>query len=354
MDRAKARRRGLLFGALAAGAAAGLAAERYLVGRERGRPDPEAREAFGELRGRDVGPVESFDGTRLHVEVVDGHGPTIVLSHGFSLNLTAWHYQIRDLPPGYRLVLYDHRGHGRSEQARRGDWSLDALARDLEAVIRANGGPDPVAVVGHSMGGMTALRFAALFPEQVGSRIAALGLVNTTAADVMGGMLPGAARRLAAGVQMVQEGAVRALASNALRIDRLRGRTRDLAFLAVRFAGLGPKALPSVVEFTDRMLADCPSEVWAHLLPALLGLDVTEVLDVIDVPTLVVAGTHDKLTPPGAAERIASAIKGAELAVIRDAGHMTFLERPHSFNARLRAFLQSVPALALGVPRRAG
>ena len=102
------------------------------------------------------------------------------------------------------------------------------------------------------------------------------------------------------------------------------------------------------------MLAECPTEVWAHLLPAMLGMDVTEVLDVLDIPTLVVAGTHDKLTPPGAAERIASAIKGAELAVIRDAGHMSFLERPHSFNARLRAFLQGVPALALGVPRRAG
>lgn len=346
----KRRRRGLILGAVAATAAAGYAAERYFVGRDRRRPDPEAREAFGELRGRDVGRVQSFDGTGLHVEVVDGDGPTIVLSHGFSLNLTMWHYQIRDLAPSYRLVLFDHRGHGYSEKARRGDWSLDALARDLETVIRLHGGPDPVALVGHSMGGMTALQYAKLFPEQIGSRVAALALVNTTAADVMGGMMPG--RRLAAALQTLQEGAVRALASNAGRVDRLRGRTHDLAYLAVRYAGLGPKAMPSVVEFMDRILADCPTDVWAHLLPALLGMDVTEVLDVLDIPTLVVAGSHDKLTPPGAAERIASAIKGAELVVIADSGHMSPLERPHSFNARLRAFLQSVPAL--GVPRRAG
>jgi pimeloyl-ACP methyl ester carboxylesterase len=137
----------------------------------------------------------------------------------------------------------------------------------------------------------------------------------------------------------VQAGAIRALATNASRVDRLRGRTRDLAYVTVRMAGLGPKALPSVVEFTDRMLADCPTEVWAKLLPALLGLDVSTVLDVIDIPTLVVAGTHDRLTPPGAAERIAKAIKGAEFVVIPDAGHMSFLERPHSFNVRLRAFL---------------
>ena len=211
MDRAKARRRGLILGGLAAGAAVGLAAERYLVGRDRRRPDPEARENFGELHGRDVGPLESFDGTRLHVEVVDGDGPTIVMAHGFSLDSTQWHYQIRDLAPAFRLVIYDHRGHGRSEKARRGDWSLDALARDMEAVIREHGGSGPVALLGHSMGGMTVLRFAKLFPEQIGSRVAAVVLVNTTAADVMGGMLPGAARRFAAGFQMVQEGLVRGL-----------------------------------------------------------------------------------------------------------------------------------------------
>ncbi len=344
MAGSRARRRGLLLGALVAGAAAGLAAERYVVGRDRGRPDPEAREPFGDLHG-DPAVVESFDGTRLHVEVFDGDGPTIVFAHGFSLDLRAWHYQARDLPPAYRLVFFDHRGHGRSEKARRGDWSLEALARDLEAVVRTHGGPDPVAIVGHSMGGMTALKLCEIFPEQIGTRVAALGLVNTTAADVMGGMLPGAARRFAAGFQMAQAGAIRALASNATRVDRLRGRTRDLAYVTVRWAGLGPKALPSVVDFTDRMLSACPSDVWAHLLPALLGLDVTTVLDVLDVPTLVVAGTHDRLTPSGAAERIAGAIKGAELAVIRDAGHMSFLERPHSFNARLRTFLASVPAL---------
>jgi pimeloyl-ACP methyl ester carboxylesterase len=354
MDRRKARRRGLILGGIAAGAAVGLATERYLVGRDRRRPDPEAREPFGELHGRSVGPLESFDGTRLHVEVVDGDGPTIVLAHGFSLDSTVWHYQIRDLPPSFRLVLYDHRGHGQSEKARRGDWSLDALARDLEVVIRTHGGPGPVALVGHSMGGMSALRFAGLFPELIGSRVAALALVNTTSADVMGGMLPGAARRFAAGFQMIQEGAVRALASNAGRVDRLRGRTRDLAYLSVRYAGLGPKALPSVVEFNDRILSRTPTDVWAKLLPALLSLDVSDVLDVLDVPTLVVAGTHDKLTPPGAAERIAAAIKGSELVVIRDAGHMSFLERPQSFNARLRAVLSGVAALGLGVPRRAG
>jgi pimeloyl-ACP methyl ester carboxylesterase len=110
--------------------------------------------------------------------------------------------------------------------------------------------------------------------------------------------------------------------------------------------GLGPKASPSIVEFVDSVLAETPTEVWASLMPALLGLDVSKVLEVLDVPTLVVAGSHDRLTPEGAAGRMAKAIKGAELTVIRDAGHMSMLERPQSFNARLRGFLSRVPALA--------
>jgi pimeloyl-ACP methyl ester carboxylesterase len=345
VDRKSVRRRGLLIGALAAGAAAGLAVERYMVGRERGRPDPEGRELFGELRGTPVGPVSSFDGTQIHVEVA-GEGPTIVLSHGFSLNLTAWHYQIRDLTSDYRLVLYDQRGHGRSGRPPAGDWSLDALARDLEAVIRAHGGPEPVAVVGHSMGGMATLRFCGVFPELIGTRVAALGLVNTTAADVMGGMLPGAARRMGAATQTVQEGLMRALASNAGRVDNLRRRASDLAYLGVRLMGVGPGALPSHVAFVERMLADTPTDVWAALLPALLAMDVSEILDVLDVPTLVVVGTRDRLTPPGAAQRVTAAIKDAELAVFHDAGHMVMIERHHSFNARLRTFLARVHALA--------
>jgi pimeloyl-ACP methyl ester carboxylesterase len=342
------RRRSVLLGALAAaGVAAGLAAERALVGRDRRRPDPEAREPFGALRGRDLEDVVSFDGTRIHVEEAGpADAPTLVLAHGFSLDLTSWHYQIRDLPPRYRLVLYDQRGHGRSGMPPGGDWSLAALAEDLEAVLAAHAGPRPVALCGHSMGGMAVLELCRRHPERIGTTVAAIVLANTTAADVMGGLLPGAARRGRAAVQAVQEAIMRALAANVGRVDRLRRRTSDLAYLAVRLMGLGPGAPPSLVAFVERMLAATPTEVWVGLLPTLLALDVGEVLDVIDVPTLVVAGSHDRLTPPGAARRIAEAIKGAELALIRDAGHMPMLERPHSFNARLRVFLARVPALA--------
>lgn len=332
---------GLFVGAAVAGLAAGAAIERAVVGRMRSRPDPEAREPLGSLRGTPIGPVESFDGTMLHVEEA-GSGPAIVLVHGYSLNLTLWHYQIRDLASRYRLVLYDQRGHGRSETAKGGDWSLDALSRDLDAVIAA-AGDGPVVVVAHSMGGMALLTYCATFPEALGPKVAGIVLVDTTAADVMPGMLPFLPRRIRAALQGIQEAGVRAVVSlDRPSVDRLRRRANDLGWLAVRTMGFGAHASPAHVAFVETMLAETPVETWMGLLPAVAGVDATEALEKIDVPALVIVGTADRLTPPGAAERIVKGIKGARLGKIAGAGHMSMLESPQTFNARLRAFVDGI------------
>src|ERR1043165_4231526 len=97
--------------ALVAGAA--IAAERAYVDRDRARPDPDAGEPFGELRGDVVEGVVSADGTPLHVEQW-GSGPRVVLAHGYCLNLGLWHYQIKELSRDHRVVAYDQRGHGKS------------------------------------------------------------------------------------------------------------------------------------------------------------------------------------------------------------------------------------------------
>jgi pimeloyl-ACP methyl ester carboxylesterase len=319
-----------------------MAAERLLVGRARTKPDPENREGLGTLGGTPKEPVVSFDGTRLHVEQA-GAGPAIVFVHGYSLNLTTWHYQIRDLAKQYRLVLYDGRGHGKTGQPATDDWSLEALARDLRAVIQATSGP--LVLCGHSMGGMTILKLCDLFPELLGGEIAGIVLVDTTSADVTGGLLPGKLRYLRAATQAAQEAILTAVTSLDPRgVDRLRRSATDLAWLLVRRMGFGPKASPAQVAFVEKVLSDTPAETWLGLLPALAGLDVSEVLPKIDVPTLIVVGSHDKLTPPGSAERIAAGIRHAEVVKISGAGHMAMLEAPLTFNARLRRFLRSLQA----------
>lgn len=348
----RARRAGLIVGGVAAGVGLAVAAQRAFVKRDRRRHDTASGERFGDIPGgRDV-PVASFDGTLLAVREF-GQGPPLVLVHGFSLDHSIWHYQVQDLARDYRVVVYDHRGHGRSGLAPDGDLSLEALARDLDFVLRATTGDGPAVVVGHSMGGMALLEFARLRPEAIGPRVAGLVLANTTSADVMGGMLPGAARRVEAALQALQEAAMRALAGKLERFDGLRQgwHGSQLGYVAVRFMGFGPNPSPSQVEFVERLLASTSSHVWLNLTPHLLTLDVDAVLPAIDVPTLVVAGTHDRLTPPGAAQRMADAIPGADLAVLRGAGHLSMLERPFGFTQHLRAFLEGIRSVPWNRPR---
>lgn len=339
-------RRGVIAGIVAASIGAATAGAvvgaRAYVRRDRKRPDPFADEPYGSLRGTPVGAVASFDGSLLHVAEAGAGEPTIVLIHGLSLSIPIWHHQIKDLAADARIVLYDQRGHGRSGLAATEDYSLDALARDLDEVLNEVSPDRPVVLVGHSMGGMAALRFAEMFPHALGTRVSGLILVDTSSADVFGGMLPGAARRLSAFAQAAQTASMRALIGQAERFDRVRARGRHLAYLTTRVMGFGPEPSPKQVDFVEELLAEVPTSVWIRLLPAITGLDVRDALPMIDVPVLVVVGDHDRLTPIDAARRIAEAIPGAELAVLEDAGHSSMLEKPDEFNALVRRFLARV------------
>src|SRR5438128_11536875 len=121
-----ARRVAIGVAAAAAAVAAAAAAERALVRTARSGPDPARDEPFGQRPGTET-RVRSFDGTELAVAMVgEDPGdatPTLVFSHGFSLDLTVWHYQWRRFSRDHRCVLYDHRGHGRSDRPANGDYS---------------------------------------------------------------------------------------------------------------------------------------------------------------------------------------------------------------------------------------
>ena len=100
--------------------------------------------------------VRSADGTRLHTEVFGPEdGYPIVLAHGITCAIRVWAYQIVELSGDFRVIAFDHRGHGRSGIPRRGGYSLSHLAADVDAVLDATLRPGERAVIaGHSMGGM--------------------------------------------------------------------------------------------------------------------------------------------------------------------------------------------------------
>ena len=117
------------------------------MGRGQGAGSPARRFAAAEAlpRGRVV-PVRAKDGIRLHTEVFGPEdGYPIVLAHGITCALRVWAYQIADLSTDYRVIAFDHRGHGKSAvPPRRHRYSLDILAADLDAVLEATLAPASV------------------------------------------------------------------------------------------------------------------------------------------------------------------------------------------------------------------
>jgi pimeloyl-ACP methyl ester carboxylesterase len=343
---------GLLAGGLLLGVGAGVTLERTLVGRDRRREDPEAGERFGEIRGT-AAKVTSLDGTRIHVEEL-GQGPCLVFAHGFSLTQDAWHYQRRDLPDRFRCVFYDQRGHGRSGRPRKEDYSLQALAGDLKAVLDWTG-EERVVVVAHSMGGIAALQFAEQFPEELGGRVAGLVLVGSTYVDTVRGMTAAVSAWGSAWAQRTLiTGAFRFMGQDPVRAQQLRRRGSDLGYLGTRLFGFGSDPSPSQVAFIDQTLAGTDVEVWTKVFPSLIDFDLSESLEAVSVPALVTVGDKDRLTPPAAARYMAEKIPGSRLLILEDAGHCAFLEEHEVLDAEIAAFADEVlvPAKAAARKRR--
>lgn len=334
-----------IVGAASAALAGATFAKRYAIGRIRLRPDPEANEPFGELRGRPA-PVTTSDGVTLHAEI---DGPedaplTVVFCHGYTLNLDSWHYQRRDLRDSYRLVLWDQRCHGRSQRSSPAEnCTIDRLGDDLAEVLDALV-PGPCVLVGHSMGGMTIMALADRHPHLFRDRIRGVVLLSTSAgrlAEITLG-LPAIVSKV---VHKVGPATVAALGKRGALVDRGRQVGHDIGFLAVRLFGFGDSrnASPTVVDFVESMISTTPTEVIANFYPALMSHDKLNALDVLDgVPTAIIVGERDWMTPPEHSRAIAAALPGAQLIEIPGTSHLAHLERPGAVNDELRDLLKRV------------
>ncbi len=334
------KKRGLaaLAGA-AVGVGAGLVVQRSAVNRRR-RNDPEAAVPFGTKRGDRQRLVHLPDGADLYVEEA---GPPsrrgAVFVHGSALRTDLWHYQMDGIG-GHRLVFYDLRGHGRSQPKGDLDFTIENLARDLEAVID-DAELEEAVVVGHSVGGMIALQLCALRNEWLGSRIKGIVLCNTTYRPAYDTSIGGA---VVSKLERVIRHPLDALAGQHDRIERLRKivRPTDQIFFAVAYAAFGPGGSAKQIDFTYDMTADTSADVIFDLVKCYREYDVTEILSEVTIPALVLAGTHDRLTIAGASEYIAEHLPKAQLHVLKGCGHMTMLERHDEFNELVGEFLDDV------------
>ncbi|TDD82129.1 alpha/beta fold hydrolase [Actinomadura rubrisoli] len=314
----------------AVGAGAGLAAQRRALRRLQLRPDPYAGEPFGSLRGRPV-PVRADDGTRLYAEI-DGDDRTdlaVVFCHGWTLTQDSWHFQRKALRGLGRLVFWDQRGHGRSDGGARDGYELPRLAHDLAAVIEATVPADtPVVLVGHSMGGMTIMRYADENPGLIGRKIVATGLLCTSSGG-LGGVSLGMPALLARTTHRVLPRALRALGAGSAVIEKVRHLGRDGSLLIEDLIAFGPDASPAAVAFAEQMLTETRMDALADFFRSMITHDViSECASLGGADTLVIGAENDALTPVEHSLKIAGCVPSARLEVVPVAGHMAMLERP--------------------------
>ncbi|MFF9508208.1 alpha/beta fold hydrolase [Streptomyces sp. NPDC014724] len=284
----------------------------------------------------------SADGARIHAEV---HGredtPAVVLSHGWTCSTHFWAAQIRDLAVDHRVVVYDQRGHGRSPAPGREGYSTDALADDLEAVLAATLEPGEKAVLaGHSMGGMTMM--AASRRAGLREHAAAVLLCSTGSS------------RLTAESRVVplRAGAVRTRMTRAILGSRAPlGPVTPVSRRILKYGTMGAGSAPDRVETCARIVHACPRAArvaWGHVLAE---LDLDAGVRELRVPTAVIAGTEDRLTPPVHARAIAAALPDClGLTELAGMGHMTPVEAPEAVTAKLRELVAAyLPVGAVGV-----
>jgi pimeloyl-ACP methyl ester carboxylesterase len=323
MKRQDAKKRALQIGLGTAGAlAAGGLLQTAHTRRIARDPENEALETTPQGRAQSV---RSADGTRLHVEVFGPEdGETVVLAHGWTEALRFWTYVIRRLErKGLRVVAYDLRGHGDSAPAKSGDYGIPRFGQDLEAVLEGCVPSGRRAVVaGHSLGAMSIASWAEQY--DVERRVRAAALLNTGVGDLVTEHLllplPGIAQALNRTI------ALRGFLGNKTPLPRF---STPLSYAAARYIAFGSDASPAQVAFFERMLVTCPPDVRANIGIAMSEMDLHHALPRLTVPTIVMAGADDKLTPPSHARRIAEMLPQLRrLAVLEHAGHMTPLERP--------------------------
>jgi pimeloyl-ACP methyl ester carboxylesterase len=284
--------------------------------------------------------VTTDDGVDLHVEVSGSprSDVTVVLCHGYGLNLESWGFQREALRAKARVVTWDQRGHGRSGHGSPEQCRIERLGEDLLAVLQAAVPAGPIVLVGHSMGGMSIFALAARRPDLFRERVVGVGLLATAAGPVHAHL--GLPRQVANVVH-------RAIPSvlGALRAGRPLSSwaARDLALLLTRRFGFASEVPTDLVTFLADMIQQTSIDTLANFFPEFRCQDNTAALPVLrDIRTLVMVGDGDLLTPVEDSQVIVDALPDAEFVVAAGAGHAVLLEREVLVTAYLLGLLDQV------------
>ncbi len=254
------------------------------------------------------------DGVQIACQIEgNSDAPALVFSNSIGTNMHLWDAQAIALRSAFRIVRYDMRGHGQSDVPDE-PATIERLERDLLAVLdhfeieRAH-------ICGISLGGMVALWVAAMHRERVHRAVFA----NTSARI-------GSIESWATRIKLVREG--RMAAAREIGIKR---------FLSREFR----ERQPIVTDVIGDMLEATDPEGYIAACAALRDADLSVIVPIIRVPSLIISGELDESTPPIQSKQLHNAIAGSKLIIFPNTAHLSNIEQPEMFNACLLKFLST-------------
>lgn len=244
-----------------------------------------------------------------------GAGPTLFLMHGLAGNSRSWIHQFDAFSTTHRVIAWDAPGYGGSD-----DFSpdVDVFADTLDEV-RSYLGIDQMILLGHSMGGVVAGRYAARYPEHLSGLI--LSCTHTGNGAAKGKELPPGYKNRVQDIQTMSA--------------RDYGRSRAKAMLA-------PGTASEIFDMAADISAQARPSGLANAARVIVEADNAPGLSQLELPTLIISGEVDPVVGKDKTDRLASLVAGARTEVIAGAGHAPYLEKPGPYNATLKEFLTSL------------
>jgi len=252
-----------------------------------------------------------------YTERGSSHGLPVIFIHGFPFGHKMWKPQMRELPNDIHAVAYDVRGHGSSDVGD-GQCTIELFVDDLIALLD-HLGIEKAVLCGLSMGGYIALRAIEKHPN----RIKGVVLCDTKSeSDTNEEKI-----KRASSIKTVKSAGVSTMAED---------------FLKAIFWKKTFENNPGAIEFVKGLIcANSILGICGTMLALASRTDTTQGLSSINMPTCIIVGEYDMLTPPSCAQGMHKAIAGSELHILSNAGHMSNLENPKDFNKSFIAFLKN-------------
>ncbi|MBU6375243.1 MAG: alpha/beta hydrolase [Bdellovibrionales bacterium] len=267
---------------------------------------------------------------------LEGSGEPLVFCYGLVCSSLHWTYQIDHFKNESQAIWFDYRGHHNSSVPKDlSSLTISNFARDLEVVFNTIGLKKAV-LIGHSMGSSVALEFYRQFPD----RVKALVLANGTAKQPLETLLHNP-NIIPSGFNLIRQAYLYSPALFAKIWNLQKGNA--LMRLVVKLAGFNPHlAADEDVERYVSQIEEMDPGVLLNVLEAYQNFDTTSWLHTVRVPTLILSGDEDKVTPPEQQQLLHQLIPGSKIEKIRHGSHCPQMDQPEMITGKIEEFLKSI------------